>query len=409
MKARTAPAASVTVASATEIDGGPATVAEVEWLSFRPSSVQIDLSSVQLTAAGSVMLICLRAEGLDGDRPALVLVGGLRVLALGLNDVRLDERERAVAQALVGNLGVLAEVELEGELAAVVLGRHVLEAGRQRGHVTILDRPRGRAGTEVGARGVRERDRERLVALVLDVVLDLDRDALGGGAGAEAQRSARRGVVVARGGAAVRGRVVDGDRSRGRLIERDVERDRAVVALLAAPAVDADVGNHHQPVLDRPRGRTGTEVGPGGIREGDGEALVALVLDVVGDRDRDRLAGFPSGEAQRAARCGVVVAGVGAAVRGRVVDADGPGGRLVERDGEVDVVVVALGAAAAGDADGRRGLNDDRSVPDRAGGRLRSQVGARGVRQGDGERLVALVLGVVLDRDRYGSCWSRRR
>ena len=57
VKARTAPAASVTVASATEIDGGPAIVAEVEWLSLRPSCAQIDLSSVQLTAAGSVMLI----------------------------------------------------------------------------------------------------------------------------------------------------------------------------------------------------------------------------------------------------------------------------------------------------------------------------------------------------------------
>ena len=63
VKARTAPAASVTVASATEIDGGPAIVAEVEWLSFRPSPVQIDLSSVQPTAAGSVILICSVPRG----------------------------------------------------------------------------------------------------------------------------------------------------------------------------------------------------------------------------------------------------------------------------------------------------------------------------------------------------------
>ena len=56
VKARTAPAASVTVASATEIDGGRTTVAEVEWLSFRPSPVPIAPLLLQLVVAGSVML-----------------------------------------------------------------------------------------------------------------------------------------------------------------------------------------------------------------------------------------------------------------------------------------------------------------------------------------------------------------
>ena len=56
-KTRTASAPSATSTSATEIPTGPATVAEVEWLSLRPSAVQIDLSSVQLTPAGSVMLM----------------------------------------------------------------------------------------------------------------------------------------------------------------------------------------------------------------------------------------------------------------------------------------------------------------------------------------------------------------
>ena len=57
VKARTAPTASVTVASATEIDGGPATVADVEWLSLRSSSVQMPRLLLQLVVAGSVMLI----------------------------------------------------------------------------------------------------------------------------------------------------------------------------------------------------------------------------------------------------------------------------------------------------------------------------------------------------------------
>ena len=57
VKARTAPAASVTVASATEIDGGPATVAEVEWLSFRPSSVQMPPLASQSVVVGRLMAI----------------------------------------------------------------------------------------------------------------------------------------------------------------------------------------------------------------------------------------------------------------------------------------------------------------------------------------------------------------
>ncbi len=63
VKARTAPAASVTVASATEIDGGPATVAEVKWLIFRPLSVQMLRLLLQLVVSGSVRLMASFPSG----------------------------------------------------------------------------------------------------------------------------------------------------------------------------------------------------------------------------------------------------------------------------------------------------------------------------------------------------------
>ena len=57
VNASTAPAASCTRASSTEMPTGPSMLAEVDWLSFRSSLVQMDLLSLQLAASGSVMLI----------------------------------------------------------------------------------------------------------------------------------------------------------------------------------------------------------------------------------------------------------------------------------------------------------------------------------------------------------------
>ena len=48
-----------------EIPTGPATLAEVEWLSSRSSWVQMDLLSLQLAAARSVMLIRSFPSGLN--------------------------------------------------------------------------------------------------------------------------------------------------------------------------------------------------------------------------------------------------------------------------------------------------------------------------------------------------------
>ena len=56
MKTRAAPSASCTAASLTDMAGGPATVSDVGWESFRSSSVQIALAALQSVVSGSVML-----------------------------------------------------------------------------------------------------------------------------------------------------------------------------------------------------------------------------------------------------------------------------------------------------------------------------------------------------------------
>ena len=55
LKASTAPAPSSTSTSAMEIPTGPRTVSDVEWLSFRPSFVQMAPLAVQLVVSGRVI------------------------------------------------------------------------------------------------------------------------------------------------------------------------------------------------------------------------------------------------------------------------------------------------------------------------------------------------------------------
>ena len=55
-KASTAPAASSTRASLTDMPTGPWTLSDVEWFSLRPSSVQMAPALFQLVVSGSVML-----------------------------------------------------------------------------------------------------------------------------------------------------------------------------------------------------------------------------------------------------------------------------------------------------------------------------------------------------------------
>ena len=57
LNSRVAPSASCTVASLTEMAGGPATISDVEWESFLSSLVQIASSSEQLVVSGRVMVI----------------------------------------------------------------------------------------------------------------------------------------------------------------------------------------------------------------------------------------------------------------------------------------------------------------------------------------------------------------
>ena len=202
-------------------------------------------------------------------------------------------------------------------------------------------------------------------ALVLAVVLNVDRDRLAGRPGAECQRAARRGVVVPGLGGAVRRRVVDGDGAAGGLVERD--RERRVVSLLAAAACDA----HRRggwtatarfvivpvavlvPRSEAPAALESVTVNVSSLSSVSSSAIdTAIVLMVV-----------PASKVSSAGRCGVVASGRRGPVRGGVVDGDGLRRRLVERDSEGDRALGAFGAAPACDADARRRLDDLRRRP----------------------------------------------
>ena len=127
---------------------------------------------LQLVVAGSVMLIVSFPSGSTVIVQALFLSADLRVLALGVGDIRLIERERPIPDLPEARVDLLAEMELEGERRTVVLRRHAGEGDRERLHAAVADRAGGRARPQVGAGGVGEPDGERLVSLVLDVVGD---------------------------------------------------------------------------------------------------------------------------------------------------------------------------------------------------------------------------------------------
>ena len=109
----------------------PETVTVVEFDSLRPSSVQMAPVALQSVVAGSVMLIAPLPLGLDGDGPGLVAA---LHLPLGLGDRAVVVLgERVVAQRSVAEREVLAERQVEGELAAAAVAVwHVAEGGGQR-------------------------------------------------------------------------------------------------------------------------------------------------------------------------------------------------------------------------------------------------------------------------------------
>ena len=103
---------------------------------------------------------------------------------------------------------------------------------RRRQQVGVLDRA-GRLGVlQTSPRHVRQRQHERLLALVVRVVEHCDRDRLRRLARLERQRAARRRVVLARPRAAVPRRVADRHRVRRRTAQRHREGHRRASRLL---------------------------------------------------------------------------------------------------------------------------------------------------------------------------------
>ena len=103
------------------------------------------------------------------------------------------------------------------------------------GHrVGVLDGPGYRGVGDVRARGVRERELERLLALVMVVVEHRHRDRLRGLARREVERAGSRRVVVARRRRRVRGGVVHHHRSGCGMREADHEVERHARAFLHA-------------------------------------------------------------------------------------------------------------------------------------------------------------------------------
>ena len=103
---------------------------------------------------------------------------------------------------------------------------------RARQRIGVLDRPGRLAVRQPPARGVRQRQRHRLPALVVIVVEHRDRDRLRGLARREAERAAGGGIVGARRGRAVRRGVVHRHRAGRRPAERDREGQRLARVLM---------------------------------------------------------------------------------------------------------------------------------------------------------------------------------
>ena len=162
--------------------------------------------------------------------------------------------------------------------------------------VGVLDGAGGGGVGDPRVGRIRQRERHGLGALVDGVVEDGHRHGLGDVVGREGERSAGCGVVGAGGGAAVRCRVLDGDRERRRAVERDDEVQGHAGVFLHARVGDREHGGpaHRRargvrkcPVVGRahrPRcgaraasGQGHDDVAPPERLDGDGPVLVAAL------------------------------------------------------------------------------------------------------------------------------------
>src|SRR6185503_8783440 len=307
------------------------------------------------------------------------------------------------------------ELEVLGAGAVALEQGHVVDRDvgvEGRNHVVVFDRAQALVVGDLGVlRGARQVDDEVLVVLHVCVAHDRDRDRLRELALGEAQLAAGGGVVGGLGGGPVGGLVVDRDGAGGGLRERDRELEvlgAGAVALEQGHVVDRDVrveGRNHVVVLDRAQALVVGDLGVlRGARQVDDEVLVVLHVCVAHDRDRDRLRELALGEAQLAAGGGVVGGLGGGPVGGLVVDRDGAGGGLRERDRELEVLgagAVALEQGHVVDRDVRVEGRNHVVVLDRAQALVVGDLGVlRGARQVDDEVLVVLHVCVAHDRDR---------
>ena len=98
-------------------------MSDVEWLSLRPSSVQMAPELLQLVVSGSVMVTAPLSSGSTVTVQYWLLPWVFRSAFRMSAPV---SSERVVTDSCVAGADVLAEAQIEGELAAVVLGGHVV-------------------------------------------------------------------------------------------------------------------------------------------------------------------------------------------------------------------------------------------------------------------------------------------
>ena len=209
---------------------GPATVAESELDSGRPSGVQIASAAEQSVVAASDTVTFSNDCGRTVIVQRWFWFGAARAHA-GHPAVRRPQRLVPELLVVEATREVLAEAQLEAELAApaAVAGRHVVERRRQRlpgcpamVPVASATATRARQAFESASVNVSSPSASPSSSVTTATVF-VRSPAL------ERQRAGRRLVVLAGGRGAVGGRVIHGDVHVHRGVERHVELERAAL------------------------------------------------------------------------------------------------------------------------------------------------------------------------------------